>query len=94
MQVPFRRVQSSRAVSHDCGKSEYPERKGRHTMVSFAIVELDDGLTIATIQPGQSPEDAAMASHGILVDPGPYATYEEACDALSELESDVEDERV
>lgn len=63
-------------------------------MVSFAIVELDDGLTIATIQPGQSPEDAAAASHGILVDPGPYATYEEACDALSELESDVEDERV
>ena len=56
-------------------------------MISFAIVELEDGLTVATVQPGQSAEDAAAESHGILVDPGPYATYEEACEALSELES-------
>jgi hypothetical protein len=61
-------------------------------MVRFAIVEVDDGLTVATVQPGQTPEDAAAESHGILVDPGPYGTYEEACDALSELEIDDEDE--
>lgn len=60
-------------------------------MVSFAIVEVDDGLTVATVQPGQSAEDAAAANHGVLVDPGPYATYEEACDAISELESENED---
>lgn len=62
-------------------------------MVSFAIVELEDGLTVATVHPGQSPEDAAVASHGILVDPGPYETYEEACEALGELESEVEERR-
>ena len=61
-------------------------------MISFAIVELDDGLTVATVQPGQSPEDAAVASHGVLVDPGPYATYEDACDALTELESEDDGE--
>jgi len=62
-------------------------------MISFAIVELDDGLTVATVQPGQSPEDAAAASRGLLVDPGPYTTYEEACDALNELEGDDEDKQ-
>lgn len=62
-------------------------------MVSFAIVELDDGLTVTTVQPGQTPEDAAVASSGILIDPGPYLTYEDACEALYVLESDDEDDR-
>ncbi|MCA9119119.1 MAG: hypothetical protein H6822_23140 [Planctomycetaceae bacterium] len=62
-------------------------------MVSFAIVELDDGLTVATINPGQSPEDAAVAIHGVLIDAGPYATYEDACDALDELNCEDDDDR-
>jgi len=62
-------------------------------MVTYAIVELDDGLTVTTVQPGQSPEDAAAASCGVLVDSGPYATYEDACDALAELETANDDER-
>lgn len=61
-------------------------------MVTYAIVELDDGLTVTTVQPGQAPEEAAVASCGVLVDPGPYATYEEACDALAALETADEDE--
>ena len=51
-------------------------------MVSFAIIELEDGLTVVTIQPGQSPEDAAASQGGSLADPEPYATYEDAYDAL------------
>ncbi len=62
-------------------------------MITFAIVEVDDGLTVATVQPGQSPEDAAAASRGVLVGPGPYATYEDAFDSLTELENANEDER-
>lgn len=62
-------------------------------MISFAVVEVADGLTVATVQPEQSPEDAAAAIRGVLVDPGPYATYEDACDALNELNGDDEDER-
>ena len=60
-------------------------------MVSFAIIEVDDGLTVATIQPGQTPEQVASNEHGVLVDPGPYATYEEAYDAMCELEGDDKD---
>ena len=62
-------------------------------MVSFAIIELENGLAVATVQPGQTPEEAATREKGILVDPGPYATYEEACDALCELESEIDESR-
>ncbi len=61
-------------------------------MVSFAIVELDDGLTVVPVQADQTPEDAATANAGILVDEGPYATYEDACEALYALDAADEDE--
>ena len=60
-------------------------------MISFAIAEIDDGLTIIEVAPGQSPEDAALSEGGELVDPGPYNTYEEATDALDQLEETEED---
>lgn len=59
-------------------------------MVDFAIIELEDGLTVVELQPGQDPEDAAASSGGVLVDPGPYPSYEEAMDALADFE--IEDE--
>jgi hypothetical protein len=30
-------------------------------MVEFAIIELADGLMVVELQPGQTPEDAALA---------------------------------
>ena len=62
-------------------------------MSSFAVVEIDDGLTIIEVLPGQSPEDAAISEGGILVDPGPFRTYEEASDALDQLEAENEEDR-
>jgi hypothetical protein len=62
-------------------------------MVEFAIIELPDGLTVVELPPGQKPEDVAASQGGILVDPGPYHTYEDANDALIELQSEDEDER-
>jgi hypothetical protein len=62
-------------------------------MVQFAIIELDDGLKVIELQPGQAPEDAAAGEGGVLVDPGPYRTFEEADDALRELQEEEEDER-
>jgi len=62
-------------------------------MVDFAIIELEDGLTVVELQPGQSAEDAAASRGGILIDPGPYSSYEEACDALSDLEYADEEQR-
>lgn len=60
-------------------------------MISFAIIEVADGLTIVEVMPEQSPEDAALAGGGVLIDPGPYDSYEEATDALDQLEQEDED---
>lgn len=57
----------------------------------FAIIEVEDGLTVIQVTPGQSPEDAALAEGGLLVDPGPYDSYEEANEALDQLELEDED---
>jgi hypothetical protein len=55
-------------------------------MISFAIIELDDGLTVVEVPRGQNPENVAASLGGILVDPGPYSSYEEACDVLDDLQ--------
>ena len=57
-------------------------------MNNFVIIELDDGLTIAEIKPHETPEAVALEQGGTLVDVGPYHTYEDAVDALAELEPD------
>ena len=62
-------------------------------MINFAVIEIDDGLTVIEVLPGQSPDDAALAEGGVLVDPGPYHNYEDACDAMDQLEIDVEEDR-
>ena len=62
-------------------------------MVSFVIIELEDGLTVATVQPEQDPEAVATSEGGVLVDSGPFDTYEQAYDALVELEGDDEEEQ-
>lgn len=61
-------------------------------MVYFAIIEVDDGFTIIEVKDEQSAEEIALRDGGILVDPGPYSSYEEACDALDQLE--VEDDEI
>jgi hypothetical protein len=62
-------------------------------MADFAIIELEDGLTVVELDDGQSPEDAAVSQGGTLVDPGPYPSYEEACDALVDLQYEDEEEQ-
>lgn len=63
-------------------------------MVRFAVIEIADGLTVVEVQPGQPPEEAALSHVGVLVDPGLYATIEEASDALANLEGEEEEERL
>lgn len=60
-------------------------------MPYFAIIELDDGFEVIEVLAGQSPEGAAVSEGGTLVDPGPYYSYEDANDAMDQLE--VSDER-
>lgn len=61
-------------------------------MVQFAIIEVPDGLTIVELKPGQKAEDAAITHGGMLIDPGPYPSYDEANDALIALESEEDEE--
>ena len=62
-------------------------------MNNFAIIEVPDGLIVIEVALGQSPEDAAISEGGSLVDPGPYDSYEDANDALDQLEEADEERR-
>jgi len=61
-------------------------------MVLYEIVETDAGWMVAELEPGKLPEDAALRHGGVVVDPGPYKTYEEAYDAVLALEAEEDDE--
>jgi hypothetical protein len=56
------------------------------------LIETEEGLTVAEIIPGITPEEAASRRGGVLIDPGPYDTYEDANDALMALKLDEEEE--
>ncbi len=60
-------------------------------MTTYAIVETDVGLTVVGMEPAVSPEEAAARCGAVVVDPGPYPTYEEACDAVLTREEEEED---
>ena len=60
-------------------------------MPTFAIIEVEDGLMIVEVLPGQLPEEAALSEGGQLVDPGPYDSYENAVDALDQLQEAEEE---
>jgi hypothetical protein len=60
-------------------------------MVTFAIVEVEDGWMVVPIEAGQTAEDAAVNAHGVLVDAGPYASWQDATDALEELAAEEEE---
>ena len=61
-------------------------------MPSYAIIEVDDGLTVAEMQPGATPEETAIRHGGLLVNPGPFASFDEAYDAIVALELEAGDE--
>jgi hypothetical protein len=60
-------------------------------MTEFAIIEVDDGVTMVELPPGAVPTEVAEQHGGILVDPGPY-NFEEAADVLTELELEGHEE--
>lgn len=63
-------------------------------MPHFTILETDDGLTVAELSPGVSPSEVAVKYAGVVVDPGPYTSYDEAYDAiLAILYEEAEDDR-
>lgn len=61
-------------------------------MAYYIIVETENGQTIINCDEGRSPLEAAEANGGLLVDDGPFATYEDALDALTYLTSSDEED--
>lgn len=62
-------------------------------MPDFLILETDDGLTVVDRRDDETAEDSALRHGGVVVDPGPFATLEDAQDALLLLaEGDDDDE--
>ena len=57
----------------------------------FAIIETENGMTIVEYQPTDDVAAVAEANGGVLVDPGPYKTFDEAYDELLNLEPDNEE---
>ena len=55
-------------------------------MAYYALIEVDDGYTVIQFSEEESADDAAWREGGSMVDPGPYLSYEEAYDALEQLE--------
>ncbi|MFN3153114.1 hypothetical protein [Bremerella sp.] len=55
-------------------------------MVRFAIIEVNQSLTIAQVTPGQLPEDTARQERGYLIDPATYRSYDQARAALFKMQ--------
>ena len=62
-------------------------------MEYFVIIEVEDGFEIVEVLPDQSADDAAAEAGGVLIDPGPYGSYDDASDALDQFELAVEEDR-
>ncbi|MCS7237427.1 MAG: hypothetical protein NZ899_04050 [Thermoguttaceae bacterium] len=60
-------------------------------MPKYAIIETDSGMTVVPILPGKTAEQMAIQMGGVVVDPGPYPSYEEAYDALLALRQEEEE---
>ncbi len=55
-------------------------------MPRYTIIETDDGLTVAEMRPGATPEETALRHGGFVVEPGPFPSFDEAYDAIVALQ--------
>ncbi len=60
-------------------------------MPCYAIIETYEGWTVMEVRPGTSPEETALKSGGLVVDPGPFESYQDACEAMLALQDDDEE---
>lgn len=61
-------------------------------MAAYCIIETDDGLTVVEHPDGMTAEQTAHQHGGVVIDSGPYTNYDDACDALTALQMELEDE--
>lgn len=58
-------------------------------MPMYCIIETEDGWTIAEHPQAGTAEAAAHQLGGTVIDPGPYDSYEDACEALEALQDEL-----
>ena len=58
---------------------------------SYAVIETDAGLRVVELQSAGRPEVAAEKHGGVVVDPGPYKSFDDAYDAMLALQDDDDD---
>ncbi len=63
-------------------------------MPLYCIIETADGWTIAEHPSGMTAEQAAQQQAGVVVDPGPFDSYEDACEALESLQGELQDDDI
>ena len=61
-------------------------------MPQFAIIETEEGLTVAEVPQDASPEETAASHEAFLVDGGPYDSYQDAYDAMMLLPGEDDEE--
>ena len=60
-------------------------------MSEYIVVENDDGLLVVGVAENQTKEQAALANGGVIIDEGPYDTYDEAYDAMQLIPEQIDD---
>jgi hypothetical protein len=61
-------------------------------LAMYIIIEVEDGLMIECLPSGMTAHQVATHHGGILVDEGPFDSYEDANDAMLVLEQEEFDE--
>lgn len=57
-------------------------------MSCYIVIENDQGLRVADVPSGKSAADVATILQGVIVDFGPYKSYEDAYDAMMQIPDD------
>jgi len=61
-------------------------------MSQYCIIETDDGWTIVEHPPGMTAAETAHRHGGVVIDPGPFDSHEDACDALEALQGELDED--
>lgn len=61
-------------------------------MPQYCIIETEDGWTIVEHAEGMTAEETAHRKGGLVIDPGPFDSYEDATDALEALQGELDED--
>jgi len=54
-------------------------------MNHFIVIENEQGLRVAAVEDGKTAEQVALELGGVLIDSGPYRTFDQAYDAMMQV---------